>query len=460
MIRADTIAAIATPRGVGGIGIVRISGPDALNIAKSIFNPFASRDKNEEEYFPRKSILGRLIDSEGGEPLDECILTFFKAPHSYTGEDVIEFSCHGSMPVLDRMLEILSENGARIAERGEFTCRAVLNGRMDLTQAEATNRLIRAKTLLQAEQAVRQLEGEISQKVLEIEDSLLDIISRMEAAVDFAEEDEDFIQRDVGLNSLQKLSDDLKALAEGFDVGNKIREGAVVVIAGRANVGKSTLFNAILKQERSIVDQLPGTTRDYIAEAIELDGLPITIVDTAGLRKGGETVEIEGMKRTEKQLGRADLVLLVAEAGSELNQEEQEIINSLSAEKTEFILVLNKCDMLEESVGTESLEHTSIMISALTQDGIEDLISEMKEKLGIEELKSEREIITELRQQQLFMSVSGKIEAGLAHYSKNAYDEVVLEELNEARKFLGEITGGGATEEILERIFSRFCVGK
>lgn len=459
MIRADTIAAIATPRGIGGIGIVRISGPDSLAIAQNIFQPHSVNDSSAGGFSPRMSILGRLVDSRTGGVLDECLLTYFKAPHSYTGEDVVEFSCHGSQPVLDRLIELLAESGTRLAERGEFTYRAVVNGRMDLTKAEATNRLIRARTLMQAEQAVRQLEGRVSLQVSGIEDRLLDIIARMEAAVDFAEEDEDFIERDVALNSLSTLCGELKGLTSGFAAGNKIREGAVVVIAGRANVGKSTLFNAILKQERSIVDHQPGTTRDYIAETIELDGLPITIVDTAGLRKGGESVEIEGMRRTEKQIGRADLVLMVTEAGNELYPEERDIFESLAIEKTAVIHVANKTDKLQRKTGLTKGRNL-IHVSALTQDGVTELIEQMRQSLGIDELKSEKGIITELRQQQLFSLVAEKTSAALALYEENAYDEVVLEELNGARKHLGEITGGGATEEILERIFSRFCVGK
>ena len=287
MPRADTIAATATPRGPGGIGIVRVSGPEAHTVAKKVFRTESSWP------MARTACLGRVVDDERGSVLDRCLLTLFFGPESYTGEDVAEFSCHGSMPVLQRLLELLARLGVRPAGRGEFTLRAFLNGKLDLAQAEAVNRLVRARTLRQAEDAVRQLEGRISEQSRKIDEALMDVFSRMAAAVDFAEEGQEFIHREGALGIIREIEGGLAEMISKFKRADLVRDGALAVIAGASNVGKSTLFNALLKRERSIVDASPGTTRDYIAETIELDGLPVTLVDTAGLRDGGELVEID-----------------------------------------------------------------------------------------------------------------------------------------------------------------------
>ena len=456
---SDTIAAIATPPGSGGIGIVRLSGPEAHSIAARVFR----HEGRPPE--PRRAVLGRLVDPARRATLDRCLLTLFAAPGSYTGEDAAEFSCHGSPPVLRRLVELLCALGARPAAPGEFTMRAVLNGRADLTQAEAVNRLVRARTLLQAEEAVAQLEGSVSERVRAIDEALLDVAARLEAAVDFAEEDESFIGRREAVEGLEGVSAELESLLDGFSGADLLRDGAVVVIAGGPNAGKSTLFNAILRRERAIVDTAPGTTRDYIAETIEMGGLPLTLVDTAGLRTSGDGVEIEGMRRTEQQLGTADMVLLVSEAAREPSGEELGLLERLKKEGATVIPVGNKSDLLEaETTEGAAGRHPqeSIVLSALTGDGVPKLLERIEEELAKRRAggADRGELITEIRQQQLFRSTAESVGRAVELIAEGAYEELVLEEVRAALAALGEITGVKRPDDILERIFSSFCIGK
>ena len=452
MIRNDTIAAIATPPGAGGVGIVRVSGRTAHGIALRCFNPESARPKQ------RVATLGRVIDSERGTVLDRCLLTLFSAPNSYTGEDVAEFSCHGSAPVLHRLLEIMVGEGARPAGPGEFTLRAVLNDRIDLTQAEAINRLVRSRTLLQAEEAVRQLEGAVSERVRVVDESLLQVVAQMEAAVDFADDDEEFIDADSARSRLCGIESNLDELIQDFGRADLLRDGAVVVIAGSANVGKSSLFNAILRRERSIVDREPGTTRDYIAETVDAGGMPLTLVDTAGLRRSGGRIEIEGMRRTKSQLGRADAVILVTESSRELTSEERSLLGRLRKRGKPTILAFNKSDL-----GIREFEEEGIFISAITGDGVTDLLDRIRSEVGIANGDMERstgELITELRQQHLFREMLSYTQRAIGLLDGGAFAELVLEELNGALRSLGEITGEKTADDVLDRIFSQFCIGK
>jgi tRNA modification GTPase len=453
MNRGDTITAIATPPGPGGIGVVRLSGPDAHAIVTAVFE--AERGCPEI----RKVCLGKIVDRGKGFTLDRCLLTLFKAPNSYTGEDLAEFSCHGSLPVLRRLLEILADNGARPALKGEFTLRAVLNGRLDLAQAEAVNRLVRAGTLEQAAEAVMHLEGEVSKLAARIDNSLMDVVSRMEASVDFAEEGEEFLHRDEAVKILAQVDRLLTETLFGFRKADLLRDGAVAVIAGATNVGKSTLFNALLQRRRAIVDHRPGTTRDYIAETIDLDGVPLTLIDTAGLRAGVEDVEIEGMRRTEEKLGEADLIVLVTECCRELTNDEAVLLERLRRGGREVLLVKNKADLLDET-GNRNTAQEELQISALKGEGIRKLTEKIKERLGAEDQAARGSLITELRQQQLFRETAEAVSRARAQLDMGAFDEVVLEELNAALESVGRITGKKTTDDILERIFADFCIGK
>jgi tRNA modification GTPase len=451
----DTIVAVATPPGMGGIGVVRMSGNNSLRIALACFKPKNKTIKLDA--FPaRTAVYGSLLDTETNTVLDHCILTYFQSGASYTGEKVVEISCHGSRPILRRAVQLFSLQGARPSGPGEFTLRAVLAGRLDLTQAEAINRLIRADTLVQAEAAVHQLEGSVSKQVFVLEEDLLNTIAAMEAEVDFAEEDENYSHREhvkIKLNSVLLM---LAEVISGFQKADNLRDGAVVVIAGKSNAGKSTLFNAILSQERAIVDSVPGTTRDFISEKIDLNGLPVTLYDTAGLRKSDQVVEVEGMKRSEKLILSADLVLHVLVAGDSMTEEDERISNLLQEKQVPIITVWNKDDLESARLVSEN----DISVSALQLKGIERLKKKIRELLHIDEIASERSFVTEKRQQQLFLNVEHHIQMAMMHLENEMYDEVILQELNDAMYNLSEITGRGGNEEILGRIFSSFCIGK
>jgi len=455
LMLGDTITAIATPPAPGGIGVVRLSGPDAEAIALRHIK------LKKETLEPRVATLCELRDERRKAAIDRCLVIFFPGPNSYTGEDLVEFSCHGSMPVLRRLVAMLVDAGARPARPGEFTLRAVINGRIDLTQAEAINRLVRARTLLQAEQAVEQLKGAVSRRVKKIDAVLLDAVARMGASVDFADEDEEFISRAEAEKLVEWLEDELGAVVEGFVRADLLRDGAVAVIAGAANVGKSTLFNALLKRERSIVDAQPGTTRDFIAETIDLHGIPLTLVDTAGLRSAGGRVEIEGMRRTEERMGEADIVVLVAECGRELSAEEKALAARMRGEGKRTIIVFNKCDLeppsLEDGVGEVAI------VSALKGDGLGALLEALERALEMEEGERRDDsgpLITELRQQQLFSKAAEAVGRAAELLRKREHDEVVLEELNCALETLGEITGRKSADDVLQQVFSNFCIGK
>lgn len=455
MIKADTIIAVATPSGSGGIGILRLSGPDAYQNTVKIFTPLGG----SKNLTPRTATYGKLKDPDSQKTLDHCVVIYYPNPNSYTGEDVVEISCHGSRPVLRRVIEIFGKRGVRHAGPGEFSLRAVINGRMDLTRAEAVNRLVRADTLIQAEKAVTQLEGTVQKTVNEWGNRLLEIISRLEAEVDFADEEENFVIRSAALDYLFSLREDLQQLVDNFHSANFLRDGARIVLAGKSNAGKSTLFNSILNMERSIVDASPGTTRDYITERIQLTGIPVELIDTAGLREGGERIEQEGMRRSENLLQSSDIVFFVTEKGSDASSEELQLLEKLKEWKKEYFLIRNKED---ESVSEKDVfpDEVKFKVSALKKTGMETLLQEVKEKLGLSEIESDKEIITETRQQQIFVNILENIKQAYQLFESGAYDEIVLEELNAARRSLNEITGKGSTEDVLNRIFSSFCIGK
>ena len=455
MFNDDTIVAIATPPGSGGIGVIRLSGPDSKKAVLEIFRDISGNELVDLSV--RKAVYGEILDSETGHVLDQCVVTYFKQNASYTGEEVVEVSCHGSRPILRRLVRTLSKGRVRPSGPGEFTFRALQNNRLDLTQAEAVNRLISADTLIQAEQAVQELQGSVQKRVINIENRLYEVVSMMEAEVDFAEEEESFSLNNQVNKKLNDLSDELADFIKGFSKAKLLREGATVVLAGRSNVGKSTLFNSILQRERSIVDSEPGTTRDYIAEKIELAGLPVTLIDTAGLRQGGERIEIVGMKRTEEVILAADLVLLVKSVSEELSAEDKNILEKIAEADINYKIVQNKIDKTSEEYQNDDKQ---IFISAKDNIGIGKLIESAKEELGLLDLQAEKQIVTEERQQNLFKDVAENVYRAAEAHNAEQYDEVVLAELSFAMSALNQITGKEGREEVYDRIFSNFCIGK
>jgi tRNA modification GTPase len=458
----DTIAAISTPLGEGGIGIVRLSGRDSIQVAEKIF--FSSKKKPLSQAAAYKAAHGFIVDPLTNGKIDEVLVMIMRAPHSYTREDVVEINCHGGMIPLRNTLELVLRQGARLAEPGEFTKRAFLNGRIDLSQAEAVLDLIRAKTDESRRIAVEQLQGGISEKITALRDSLTDVCVHIEAYIDFPEDEiETTTQLDL-LQVLGRIIENLGRLAKTYDEARYFREGLSTAIVGRPNVGKSSLLNVLLQKDRAIVTEIPGTTRDVIEEYLNIRGLPLRIMDTAGIRAVEDIAEQEGVRRSLKSIENADLVIAIFDGSEPLKAEDFEVIEKVTKKNT--IYVLNKNDLpaaVDEDAFSSFILHPSslLKISAVRGDGIEAL----KEQIFAACLKDWKEgregvVITNLRHKMAIEHACTALERGVAALEGNQPLEIVALELRDGLDSLGEIVGAVTTEDILNRIFSDFCIGK
>lgn len=448
----DTIVAIATPAGRGGIGVVRLSGAEARSFAEPML-------RLRTELQPGRAVFGELIEPATGERIDEVVVTFFQKPHSYTTEDVVEISAHGSPVVLRHIVEWAMQRGARLAEPGEFTMRAFLNGRIDLAQAEAVRDLIEAQTLYQARVAAQQLEGALSKRLQPIKQKLVELIAHMEAGVDFAEDDV----------SVMPFADIAERIAEGkvalsellrsFNYGKLVHEGLTLAIVGRPNVGKSSLFNCLVERERAIVTASPGTTRDLVSETVALGGIPVKLVDTAGIRKALDEAETIGIRKSMEALADADMVLVVLDASQPPHVEDQELVRQV--EQRNAIVVENKADLagLPAGVHGNGLQH--VRTSALTGAGMEQLRTEIVRRLGGEAgVQPESGFLTNMRHATLVQQAAGALDAAAASTQARMPHEMILLDLYNALRNLDEITGATTAEDILNLIFGSFCVGK
>jgi len=443
----DTIVAIATPPGRGGIGVVRVSGSCAREIAGDVVT-------RRKPLSPREATLTKVRIGEPAAPHsgDHAIVTWFPAPHSYTGEHVVEISTHGSPVVLREILRALVAAGARLARPGEFTFRAFLNGRIDLAQAEAVADLIDAATPLQAQTAFDQLEGTLSARISALDGGLLDLIARLEASLDFPDEGFHFIEpREVG-ERVNALVAGLNALLSHEARGRLIREGATVVITGRVNAGKSSLFNALVGSERAIVTDVPGTTRDLVTETMEIDGLAITLVDTAGERATEDPVEREGVSRAARARDAADLTLIVIDSSQALRNEDRQLLESSSGTR---VVVASKADCAAQWQMDEA-----IRVSTVRQSGIGELKEAMLRALTNEDRLEDPAALSNLRHVLLLKEVRTVLMRVCAAISESAPEEFVLVDLQRARAHLAEIVGIGSSDETLDYIFSHFCIGK
>ena len=450
----DTIVAIATPPGRGGIGIVRLSGPAARAIAETLLrlhHPLAHA----------KARFGYVVDPDG-TVIDEAIVTTFSAPHSYTSEDVVEISTHGAPVLLEEVLRAAIVHGARLAEPGEFTQRAFLSGRLDLTQAEAVHDLITAQTQHQARTAAAQLGGSIARTLAPMKQDLIRLIAALEAGVDFAEDDLDLLPESLILDRIASLQSALSSLARTYRYGRILREGARLAIIGRPNAGKSSLFNRLLERERAIVTAQPGTTRDPIAERLSLNGIPIELVDTAGLREipiAPETeAEREGIARTRSAMAEADLIVHVVDgstlpADCDLHAEDQATQRVLSGRAS--LLVLNKCDI----ASVESLTRNALRTSARTGEGVEALKLAMIAALGAQP-QGESALITNLRQSQALEAALTSLKQAHRAATSSTPHEFLLLDLHAALDSIDMLTGVSTPDDILALIFSSFCIGK
>lgn len=446
----EPIVAIATPYGEGAIGIIRLSGKNVLDIVKKFF-------KTKGQIKPRYAHFGKLYDEEG-EELDEGILIYYKAPNSYTGEDLVELNLHGNPRILKRALEVFLKAGVRLAEPGEFTKRAFLNGKLDLTQAEAVAELISAKTELARKVALKQLQGELSRYIRPLRESLLELLAYIEADIEFDEEDIPTLTREQVLEMVERVTKGIKELLKTAKTGKFIREGIKLAIVGRPNVGKSSLFNALLKEERAIVTDIAGTTRDYIEETLQIREIPVKLIDTAGIRETEDVVEKIGVERSKQKIEEADLILFVVDASSKITDKDLKIYEEIK--NKEHIIVANKID-LGIKADLEIFKGKSIIkVSALKGEGLENLSEEILKKIGLQ-LDESVNIYVSVRHETLLKKAKEVLEKFKEEYKiREISPEIAMLDLREAADYLGEILGEITTEDVLGKIFSTFCIGK
>ncbi|NLC53380.1 MAG: tRNA uridine-5-carboxymethylaminomethyl(34) synthesis GTPase MnmE [Firmicutes bacterium] len=460
MRESQTIAAISTPPGEGGIGIIRISGPEALLIgAKILRHPSGSKIESWPE---RQVRLGFVVD-QSGEPVDEVIYFYFKEQRSYTGEDVLEIQGHGGYQNLKKILTTIFRAGARPAEPGEFTKRAFLNGRLDLTQAEAVIDLIRARTDLAQKVALHQLQGRLAQVIQEQEEKLLALLVPIEAALDFPEDEIPDLQRAQALDEVRAVRQQLAQLLAHAERGIILRDAASVVIAGRPNVGKSSLLNQLLGEERAIVTPIPGTTRDFVSEIVDLEGVPVRLIDTAGVRQSADPVEKAGVEKARQLMDEADLILAIFDAATALTPEDHELIGFLSAKPA--LIILNKTD-LPVKVAVEPLraafpQAQVLSISALSGEGIKDLKTRIRTALiGAEGLEEQPVLVTRVRHKEAITEAIELLSLVAQGLEEEWSEDLLAVNLRAALEALGQISGRSVSEEIINEIFAQFCIGK
>jgi tRNA modification GTPase len=450
----DTIAAIATPAGRGGIGVVRLSGPGAHAIARQL-------TARARDFRPRYATLTQVFEPTAGgrsaRVLDQVIVTFFAAPHSFTGDDVVEISAHGSPVLLRRVVELAMAAGARLAEPGEFTLRAHLNGRLDLVQAEAIADLVDAVTPLQARAAMDQLDGTLTTAIREIDARMFDLAARLEASLDFPEEGFHFVTREQAAGELGEVQASLEALIRDGRAGRVVRDGSLVVIAGRPNAGKSSLFNALVGAARAIVTDVPGTTRDLLTERVDIGGLPVTLVDTAGLREAADAIEIEGVRRARQAQEIASLTIVLIDGSERLSPDDGVVATGVAR-----VIAISKADLPRawpvSALGDASSR--AVEVSALTGAGIEALRRRIVAELTSRDEWRDPPAVSNVRHLGHLMDALAVVERTRTSLHSGATEELLLAELVDARRSLEEITGRRAPEDLLHHIFGRFCIGK
>ncbi|MDH5637716.1 MAG: tRNA uridine-5-carboxymethylaminomethyl(34) synthesis GTPase MnmE [Nitrospinota bacterium] len=465
----ETIAAISTPMGEGGIGIVRLSGITSEQILTNLFR--GPGGKPRKRFESHKVSYGFVVDEAGGK-IDEVMATLMRAPLTYTREDVVEISCHGGSAVLKKVLRRTLQLGARMAEPGEFSKRAFLNGRIDLLQAEAIIDLIRTKSEKGWTTAFSQLDGRLSHAIGELENRLVDILANVEASIDFPDEEIEIIGNEVLLQKIQILKQEVLDITETYHLGRVYREGVAVAIAGRPNVGKSSLLNALLQRERAIVTPQPGTTRDTIDETLHVDGIAIRLVDTAGVRDAADQAEAAGIDRTIQAIEDADIVLILFDGSESFGEEDERALAKIvvaEAGGKNIVPVINKSDLAQkmkeadllDTVHAHSIMEDPIMLSAKTGEGVELIkkkINSMIDSMG--EKLSDGPVLTRERHLEKFRRIEGSLNSALGAMEKELSREYIAADLQEAREALQELTGKVVEDSILEKIFSDFCIGK
>lgn len=448
----DTIVALSTAPGRSAIGVIRISGPRTIEIVRTLVGD------QELTLNPGQVVVRNLQPVGETVALDQAVLSYFAAPHSYTGEDVVEISCHGSPVILRQVIDRLLMFGGRLAEAGEFTLRALGNGKLNLSQAIAVRDLISARSDAAAKQAVRQLKGELSLRMSRTQEKLIQAIVILESALEFVEDDLPEVEKEKLHASLLEIAKELSGLAQTFEVGHLLRDGLRVTIAGRPNVGKSSLFNALVRSDRAIVTDIPGTTRDSLSESISINGLPVTLTDTAGLRESSDQIEQLGVGRTHQAIADADLVLLIVDGSVPADDREFEPdsngMRRLMVRNKMDLLSFQRADMDQASAGT------LIDVSALTGAGLDKLRAAIITSFGNSDATDSGLLITDARQHDLLRRAADEVSSSAEILSEGHSEELIVLGLNNALRLIGDITGETTTEDILTEIFATFCIGK
>lgn len=455
----NTIVAISTAMGNGGIGIVRMSGEKSFEILDKIFRP-----KNNDGFIKGYQIkYGNIIDPKNEEIVDEVLVSYFVAPKSYTTENMCEINTHGGMVVEKRILELCLENGAEIAGPGEFTKRAFLNGRIDLSQAEAIIDLINSKTVREAKESINQLEGHLSSKIENIRQKMLNLMIAIDVNIDYPEYDEEKVTKNRSLGELRIISEELIKLENSFNSGKILRDGVKTVILGKTNAGKSSLLNRILKEDRAIVSNIEGTTRDTIEEFVDVEGIPLKLIDTAGIRNSSNEIEQIGIQKSKKLADSADLIIAIFDITKNLTEDDEELLEIIKDK--ECIILLNKIDVLSENIELEkclkSINKNILKISVMEDIGIQQLFDKIVEIYSFNnDSLSNDVLISNERHKNLIQKARMEIDEAINAAENDMYIDIISIYINNAMNYLAEITGNNVTDDVINEIFKKFCLGK
>lgn len=452
MLNNDTIIALSTPPGSGAIGVIRLSGPEAISLTNQVFG-----GKNLEKQATHTLHFGTIKD--GDVIIDEVVVSLYVGPKSYTKENVVEISCHGSNYIIQQIIGLLIRKGARAAKPGEFTLRAFLNGTLDLSQAEAVADLIASDSKASHEVAMQQMRGGFSNELKDLREQLIHFASMIELELDFAEEDVEFANRDQLRDLVQRINKVLQRLIHSFEVGNVIKNGVPVVIAGKPNVGKSTLLNALLNEERAIVSDIAGTTRDTIEDEININGVVFRFIDTAGIRETADVIEAKGVERSLEKMRQAKLIIYMVDA----QEDQTEVLKQLaelSKQNIPFLFIVNKSELLNVAQKAFYGEHNALLISAKDKVGMDSLEAALLEKVNLSNINTSETLVTNLRHVEALKQTQNSLNRVLDNIYNPVTSGFLAMDIKQALHYLGEITGTVTTDDLLENIFTKFCIGK